>query len=112
MKQQKMFGLILLVVGAVLILSALYIKGEVKKGRQQIAQTEFATGTTRKFLSSQGSNVQRYGDKGLSYIDDKVSEGKTDVHFYEKLAYGMIIVGAIGVIVGIYVLCKKQHEGA
>lgn len=107
MRQRKIIGVIFCIIGIVLILAGRYVQSEIAQGRGQIHQAEQASTAAKGILSSQNSHVQKYGNKALGYVEDRVDEGTLQANFYEKVSYALFALGVIAIIVGIYLIFKR-----
>ena len=100
MKAKKKWGIVMLILGALLIGSSFYIKSQVVEGQKKVANVEKSTDLSDK-LFSVTPETEELGDTLSSPIKGKVSEGKEQIAFYTALANGLEIGGMLLAVLGI-----------
>lgn len=108
-KKRKVWGVILIILGVILLSGSFYIKSQVKAGQKQVSQAESTTGFGDKILSLT-PETKNLGDKLSSPIQDKVKEGKEQIAFYTNIANWLNILGIISIILGIGTLLGARRK--
>ena len=100
MKSLRIFGVIVLLAGVVMIGASQYIKGQVLEGRAEISSGEQKVSTGRKAF---GVNpvTKEVGDAAFfNSADQKIAAGKAEADHYENLANQLQTGGIISIVVG------------
>ena len=106
MRSKKTLGIGILIIGVLLIIGALYVKGQVAHGREQIssAKSSLHTGESILSLSPATKGVgQAMGAAG----EKKVKEGTAEADKYEKIGNGLMIAGIVAIVVGAAMVLSK-----
>lgn len=109
MKTKKIFGIVLVILGVILLCGSFYIKSQVKAGQEKLSFAEETKDLGDKILSIT-PGTKEFGEHVTGSIQDKVREGKEQIAFYTTVANSLEIGGIISLILGIalFLICKKK----
>lgn len=99
MKSKKMFGIVLLIVGIVMLGASFYIKGQVGVGRIQIsnAQRNVDSGTS---IFSMTPATNQVGKGLFGGAQGRIDAGTQQADYYDQMAGWLQIGGVLCIIVG------------
>lgn len=113
MRSKKTLGIGILVIGVLLIIGAIYIKGQVAHGREQISSAKSTMHAGESILGlspatkGAGSMLGSAGNK-------KIAEGSAEADKYEKIAGGLQIAGIAALVIGagmlLYSCCCHKRK--
>jgi len=100
MKNKRILGIILIIIGIGLYLFGNYVAGEVSQGREKIKSGQESVDTLKK-LSQFNPYTKEIGEAVTDSAQKKIDEGKYKADKYQKLANGLHIGGIVVFVVGI-----------
>ncbi|MBX7066128.1 MAG: hypothetical protein K1X28_02745 [Parachlamydiales bacterium] len=110
MKGKSIFGIALIVIGAIMLFFSDYIAGQVAQGKLQIqsAQSQVDTADT---LFKQSEYTKPVGKIFTGGAQRKIDEGQAQVDYYEGLSSKLKIFGIILIVAGAGVLFIGRKKG-
>lgn len=105
MKNKKVLGSILIILGIVLFIFGSYISGEVAKGREQISTAQKGVDVGSGVISPFSEDLS---DAATAPIQEKIDEGRRDADRYQTLANWLHGSGVVIFVAGIVVLLRSR----
>lgn len=100
MRLKWIAGLIVLIIGVILMLTASHIREKVREGRGEIRSAQKKVDTASSLMSQQP--VAKEVGKGITGpMQGKINEGSREADYYENVAMWLNIGGIVLIIVGI-----------
>ncbi len=100
MKPLRLFGILVLIAGVVMIGAAQYIYGEVSQGREQISSGERSVSQGKKLFGVNPVSKEVGNTVIFNRADSRIAAGKMQADHYANLASKLEIGGIVAVLVG------------
>ena len=100
MDSRKIFGVVLIVVGAIMLFFADYIADRVAEGRMQIEQGQRTVDTANSVFSS-NKYTKPFGSAITGSSQREIDAGRMQVSQYTTLANGCRILGIVFIALGV-----------
>lgn len=100
MKSLRIFGVVVLIAGVVMIGASQYIQGQVLQGRAEISSGEQKVETGRKVFGANPVSKEVGDAAFFNSADQKIAAGKAQADHYETLANQLQTGGIIAIVVG------------
>ncbi len=110
MKNPKaIFGIVLIVVGAILLFFSNYIADQVMAGKLQIQRGQQTVDTTNSLFSA-SPTTKPIGQALTSSGQRRIDAGRAEVSKYESLARTFQIAGVVFIVAGIGLLILSRRK--
>ena len=109
MKHQKILGIGLIILGALLLIFSHYIADQVAEGKLRIASAQRQVNTVNSLFSHSPYGEQA-GTTVTSPFQHKINEGQAEVANYEGLAGKLQIGGVILILIGASILFSIRRR--
>lgn len=103
MSTQKIFGIALIVIGAVMLFFSNYIAEQVTSGKLQIQEGQRKVDTADS-LFSQSKYTKPMGQMFTGSAQKRIDAGQTEVDKYESISNNLKIGGIVLIVIGAGVL--------
>lgn len=111
MCMKKLFGILFLAAGVVLIGFSYYIKNEVAQGQTQVDSAQSKVDAGNKLFSV--NPVSKEVGKGLtSGVQNKIDKGQRDIDYYTNVAHWLMIGGVACLIIGAGALFLRGRKSS
>ena len=100
LKSLRIFGIVVLLAGVVMIGVSQHIKNEVAQGKLQIASGEQKVGVGKKIFGANQTSEKVGNTLFFDSADKKIAAGKQDIAEYTQMANQLQIGGIIAILIG------------
>ena len=112
MSGTRIFGIILLIAGAGLFGTSLYIQGRVEEGKVQVGRAETQVGQAEQAFKPIRPFARRVEKEFTGSAKERIAAANQDIAHYEQMAgyfrTGGIVTFAIGILAFLLGRIKKQ----
>lgn len=109
MQKRKIFGIALIVVGALMVVFSEYISEQVAAGKIKIYSAQQQVNTLNSAFDKSAA-TKPIGEFFTSGAQSKINAGRAEVAHYESLAQKLQIGGVILVLAGVGLLFWKRKD--
>lgn len=109
MKGRRIFGIALIIIGAIMLFFSDYIAGQVAQGRIKIASAQSQVDTVDSVFSS-SKYTKPFGQVFTGSAQDKIDAGRAQADYYEGLSGKLKIGGIILIVIGAGILLIKKKR--
>jgi hypothetical protein len=109
MKNRRIFGIALIIIGAIMLFFSDYIAGQVSQGRAKIANAQSQVDTIDSVFSS-SKYTKPFGQAITGSAQSKIDAGIVQADYYEGLSGKLKIGGIILILVGAGLLFIKKKR--
>ena len=99
MNSTRIFGIVVIIVGAVLLLFSNYIAEQVGAGKMEIQSGQSKVDTANSLFST-NRYTKGVGDVFTGSSQRRIDEGRAEVAHYESMAHMLQIGGIVLIVIG------------
>jgi hypothetical protein len=111
MKKKQMYGIVIMIVGAIFFFLSHYIGTQVEQGERQVESGQRKVNKVNSLFSS-SQYTKPIGDVVTGSAQERINQGKLDIAYYTSVA-GWLQIGGIALLIvgaGVIVLARRRRS--